>query len=292
MQFMKDSGGAIHPDIIARLSQEGLVQTRFVHMSFSSDDAMHVTRFREQITKVMGYDNTELVPPTVADSGWLVNWTEQLNDPATAAVVILDTKSYREKLAHSNSPLRREAHAILAAKNAKPSLKIYVLNPTLPEQGCTSVRALLLDDIEETNFIGYKKWLHGQGVRTGRQGSSDSIATKVFDIIDTNGNGKLSKTEVVEFCQEHKINLAKFNRQLKISDSHHMQRSDFVAAYDRGDLTVLDLIDFEVEHAPGFEVRRAESVRFADEAKAKKMAEMQAVAACKVCVSALCCGQH
>ena len=230
--------------ILKQFSKEGVVKDKYVHMSFSSVDGMEVARFRDQITKAPGYDNTDLVAPTTADSGWLVDWKTQLNGANTAVVVILYTDSYREKLPHSNAPLRKEAHTILAAKKAKPALKIYVLDPREPNQGCSSVRALLADDTPETNFIGYKKWLSGQGVHTDRASTSDSIATKVFDLIDTNDNGKLSKLEVFEFCQAHKLNVSKFNRKLNISDSHHMERGAFVAAYDRGDLEMIDFIDF------------------------------------------------
>ena len=41
-----------------------------------------------------------------------------------------------------------------------------------------------------------------------------SFAERVFDSIDANGNGTIQKFELLEFCREHSINVAKFTTQL------------------------------------------------------------------------------
>ena len=44
------------------------------------------------------------------------------------------------------------------------------------------------------------------------------IAERLFEYMDANNNGVLEKFELLEFCKEHEVNVAKLNRQLGITD--------------------------------------------------------------------------
>ena len=56
----------------------------------------------------------------------------------------------------------------------------------------------------------------------------------VFDMLDTDGSGDLSKLEITDFCSKHSVNVAKMQTALGLGGRYGVTRDAFVNKYEEG----------------------------------------------------------
>ena len=77
---------------------------------------------------------------------------------------------------------------------------------------------------------------------------------KLFDLLDTNGNGTIQKIELIDFCATNHVNVSKLTAELGMTQTHTFTRSNFVDKFTRTSSSVLDAV---VERLKLLDVKQA-----------------------------------
>jgi len=70
--------------------------------------------------------------------------------------------------------------------------------------------------------------------------ADDSTAATLFDMLDSNHNGVISKMELIDFCSTQSVSNAKLTKALGLSGKYQVTRSEFYAAHRSGAIDFLN----------------------------------------------------